>query len=396
MKVTFKSPEMLLLLIAVGSSMGFAIWMNLLNNFAIDEANFTGREIGILQSLREVPGFLAFSIIYVLLFIREQRMAYVSLIILGVGTFLTGFYPNAVGFYITTIIMSIGFHYLETIQNSLSLQWLDKKEAPAFLGKMIAFKSAASVFAFLLVWTLFEYFKFDFIWLYAIAGSISIIIALYSWASFPSFPQKVYQSKNLILRKRYWLYYALQFMGGARRQIFVVFAGFLMVQKFDFSVGEISLLYLINATMNIFIAPKIGKLIAVFGERKALIFEYIGLIIVFIAYALVENPMVAVALYVIDHMFFAMAIAQKTYFQKIANPADIASTAGVSFTINHIAAVIIPVLFGALWIHSPATVFYTGALFAGISLLLSFNVPNHPEAGNETVVGRLGNHMQEA
>jgi len=178
-------------------------------------------------------------------------------------------------------------------------------------------------------------------------------------------------------------------MGGARRQIFVVFAGFLMVEKFGFSVGEISLLYLVNAGFNIFLAPRIGKLIGRIGERKALIIEYIGLIAVFIGYALVENANIAIALYIIDHLFFAMAIAQKTYFQKIANPSHIASTAGVSFTINHVAAVIIPVIFGALWISSPSLVFYIGAFFAGISLLLAFNVPSHPEQGNETVVGKF-------
>ncbi len=389
MKITKNSPELLLLLIAAGSAMSFAMWQNLLNNFAIERAAFTGVEIGILQSLREVPGFLAFTIVFVLLLIREQKMVYVSLIMLGLGTLLTGFFPSAIGFYLTTILMSMGFHYLETLQNSLSLQWLSKKETPEFLGKIIAARAAASIVAFSLVWVLFEYLNIDYQWIYVLGGGISILIALYAWTSFETFPEKVYQSKTLIFRKRYWLYYALQFMGGARRQIFVVFAGFLMVEKFGFSVGEISLLFLINASFNIFLAPRIGKMISRIGERNALIIEYIGLIVVFIGYALVENSNIAVALYIIDHLFFAMAIAQKTYFQKIANPAHIASTAGVSFTINHIAAVIIPVVFGALWISSPSLVFYVGAIFAGISLLLAFNVPSHPEQGNETVIGRF-------
>lgn len=390
MRINKKSPELLLLLIAAGSSMGFAIWLNLLNNFAIDRAAFSGKEIGILQSLREIPGFLAFTIIYVLWFIREQKMLYVSLILLGLGIFLTGFFPSPLGFYTTTVIMSIGFHYLETLQNSLSLQWLDKKKAPGFLGNMIAIKSAASIVAFILIWLLFEWLNVDYIWLYGLGGSISIVIAIYSWKHFPEFPQKVYQSKKLVLRKRYWLFYALQFMGGARRQIFVVFAGFLMVEKFGFSVGQISLLFLVNATLNIFLAPRIGKLIGKIGERQALIIEYIGLIAVFVGYALVENPNIAVLLYIIDHLFFAMAIAQKTYFQKIANPADIASTAGVSFTINHIAAVVIPVLFGVLWLQSPALVFYAGAGMAVISLLLAFNIPASPQPGNETLIGKYG------
>ena len=388
MKITKNSPELLLLLMAAGTSMSFAIWQNLLNNFAIERAAFTGVEIGILQSLREIPGFLAFTIVYILLIIREQKMVYVSMFMLGLGTLVTGFFPSAIGFYLTTILMSMGFHYLETLQNSLSLQWLRKKEAPEFLGKMIAAKAAASIVAFSLVWMLFELLNIDYQWIYFIGGGVSILIALYAWMSFETFPEKVYQSKKLIFRKRYWLFYALQFMGGARRQIFVVFAGFLMVEKFGFSVGEISLLFLINASFNIFLAPRIGRLISSIGERNALIIEYIGLIAVFVGYAVVENSNIAVVLYIIDHLFFAMAIAQKTYFHKIANPAHIASTAGVSFTISHIAAVVIPVIFGALWISSPSLVFYVGAIFAGISLILAFNVPSHQEQGNETVFGR--------
>ena len=387
MKIKKKSPELLLLLIAVGTAMSFAIWLNLLNNFAIERAHFTGVEIGILQSLREIPGLLAFTIIFVLLLIREQRMAYISLVLLGLGTALTGFFPIAIGFYLTTLLMSIGFHYLETLQNSLSLQWIDKKQAPEFFGQLIAAKSAASIVAFILVWLLFEWFQVDFKWIYLLAGSISIFIALVGWRYFPLFSEKTYQHKKIILRKRYWLYYALQFMGGARRQIFVVFAGFLMVDKFGFSVGEISMLYLVNAVFNIYLAPRIGKMIGIIGERRALIIEYTGLIAVFIGYALVENPSIAIALYIIDHLFFAMAIAQKTYFQKIADPADIASTAGVSFTINHIAAVVIPVFFGVLWLQSPALVFYIGAAMAVGSLLLAFNVPENPQSGREAIIG---------
>ena len=111
--------------------------------------------------------------------------------------------------------------------------------------------------------------------------------------------------------------------------------------------------------------------------------EYVGLIIIFVSYAFVESSSIAAALYVLDHMFFALAIAIKTYFQKIADGADIASTAGVSFTINHIAAVILPVVLGVLWLTSPAAVFLCGAGFAACSLLLSLLVPDDPREGNE-------------
>jgi hypothetical protein len=118
-----------------------------------------------------------------------------------------------------------------------------------------------------------------------------------------------------------------------------------------------------------------------------LIFEYLGLIVVFVAYAVVDDARIAAGLYIVDHVFFALAIAIKTYFQKIADPADIAATAGISFTINHIAAVVLPALLGFVWLLSPALVFLAGAGMAMISLLLALNVPENPEPGNEVVIG---------
>ncbi|MDC1318655.1 MFS transporter [Candidatus Thioglobus sp.] len=389
MKIARKSPELLILLMTVGSAISWAVWLNLLNNFAIDEIDFTGAEMGILQSLREVPGFLAFTVIFVLAFIREQKLAYISLALLGGGVILTGFVETNMTFYLATIIMSIGFHYFETINGSLTLQWIEKDKTAEFLGRVIATRSAASIIAFSLVWLLFEQFQVAYMWLYLIGGGICIAIVLFCWQHFSLFPEKVTQTKKIILRKRYWLYYALQFMSGARRQIFVVFAGFLMVEKFDFTVAEISLLLLANAAVNIVIAPKIGRLIHRFGERKALIFEYVGLTFIFAGYAFVESSYLAVFLYIADHLFFSIAIALKTYFQKIADPSDIASSAGVSFTINHIAAVFIPVVFGLVWLYSPSLVFLAGAGMAIVSLLLALNMPAKPAAGNEVLFGKL-------
>jgi nitrate/nitrite transporter NarK len=179
-------------------------------------------------------------------------------------------------------------------------------------------------------------------------------------------------------------------MSGARRQIFVVFAGFLMVQKFGFSATNIALLFLINHLINTAVAPKIGRLIARFGERRMLNVEYIGLIIIFTAYAFVNTAWVAALLYILDHMLFAMAIAIRSYFQKIADPADIASTSGVSSTINHIAAVVIPASFGIVWLYSPSVVFLAGTGMAMVSWLLARLVPCSPAQGNETRHGIFG------
>ena len=383
-------PEFLLLLMAGAVPLSFATWQALLNNFAIERAAFSGAEIGILQSLREVPGFLAFTVVFLLFLLREQRIALVSLILLGVGTALTGFFPSVIGLYLTTVLMSIGFHYFETIQTSLSLQWVEPERTAEVLGRIIAVGAFTSIVAFAAIWLAFDVMSLDFVTVYILGGGITVAIAVAAWLCFPQFPIRVRQRRQLILRKRYWLYYALTFLSGARRQIFIVFAGFLMVEKFGYSVAAISVLFLVNAALNMLFAARIGRVIGQVGERTALIFEYIGLVGVFVAYAFVNNAHLAAGLYIVDHFFFALAIAIKTYFQKIADPADIASSAGVSFTINHIAAVVLPAALGVLWLSSPAAVFLVGAGLAGLSLLLSLNIPTHPAQGNEVMLGRWG------
>jgi len=401
-------PEYLLMMMAAAMPLSFWAWMVLLNNFTIEIASFTGREIGILQSLREVPGFLSFLVVYVLLIIAEQRLALLSLVLLGFGVALTGYFPTAIGLYITTVISSIGFHYYEACNQSLTLQWLDKKTAPSVMGRIYGVAAAAQLLVLGIIFTAYLTSLPEISWqalagstglassaesyriTYLLAGLATMLLAGLAFFVFPHFKEKTYQTRRIILRKRYWLYYALTFIAGARRQIFIVFAGFLMVEKFGYSVTQITALFLLNAAFNIWFAPIVGRVITGVGERAALIFEYIGLIIVFVSYAFVNSGVVAAGLYVLDHMFFAFAIAIKTYFQKIGDPADMASTASVSFTINHIAAVVVPVVFGGLWLYSPSAVFLAGAGMACLSLVLSFNVPRHPGPGSEVIIGHRG------
>ncbi|MDA9619573.1 MFS transporter [Alphaproteobacteria bacterium] len=384
-KVNAKKAKFSLIYMAVTMSVVFSIWNVLLNNFAVEKVEFTGSDMGDLQSFRELPGFLAFTAVFVLLFMREQTLAIFALFLLSVGVLATGYFPTKVGLIATTLVMSIGFHYFETINTSLTLQWLSKEEAPSFLGKVIGYSSLAGLIAYGAVWLATAVLKLDYVVIYSTTGVIGIAMVIHLWKIFPNIEGLIPQRKNLFLKKKYSVYYVLTFLKGARRQIFMVFAAFLLVEKFDYTLAEVTTLYLINKGANIVIAPLIGKIIEKIGERRALTFEYIGLIGVFIGYALVDDAMIAASLYILDHLFFAMAIAIKTYFQKIADTEDMAATASVSFTIDHIASVIIPVTFGIIWMYNPAIVFYAGAGFAALSLITSNLIPAAPGPGNEFV-----------
>ena len=163
----------------------------------------------------------------------------------------------------------------------------------------------------------------------------------------------------------------------------------MMVERFGLSVQNLTTLYLINLILNIACAPIIGLAVARYGERKALAVEYIGLALVFFAYGGIYlfgwGVLIAAVLYVLDHLFFALALAIKTYFQKIADPQDIASTAAVALTINHIAAIFLPIVLGFLWLASPFLVFCTAGTLALGSFALALLIPRHPGKGNETI-----------
>lgn len=393
-----RTPLGLLFIMAFMMPLAFSTWSALLNNFVVERAGFDGVQIGWLQSVREIPGFLSFAVVFVLIVVREQKLALLSLMGLGAATAVTAWFPSYTGLLITTFIGSVGFHYYETVNQSLQLQWLNKDKAPQILGWLVAAGSAAALVAYLFITLAFTLGGLDYEHVYLVGGGATLLIAIWCWFAYPQYQIGAVQHKKLILRKRYWLYYALQFMSGARRQIFLVFAAFMMVEKYGMAVHALTFLFLLNFVANIIFAPMMGWLVARIGEKWSLTIEYIGLTLVFLAYGglyiMDWGIWVACVLYVLDHLLFAMAFAMKTYFQKIADPADIAPTSAVAFTINHIAAVFLPALLGYLWITSPTAVFLLAAAMALVSLMLALLIPRHPKEGHETLLSHLFNKTE--
>ncbi|MGY3437735.1 MULTISPECIES: MFS transporter [unclassified Marinovum] len=389
----WRRPVTLLFLMAAAMPIAFSTWSALLNNFVIEVAHFDGSDIGWLHTVREIPGFFAIGVIALIMFMHEQVLGLVSLVLLGVATALTAFFPSMAGILTITMLSSIGFHYYETVNQSLQLQWLPKDRAPQILGLLMAAGSAATLVAYVAIVLTWEALGLTYTHVYLISGGVTAALAVFAMLAYPRFEAPNPQIKKLILRRRYWLYYVLQFLAGARRQIFVVFAGFMMVERFGFAVHEVTALFLINLVANMIFAPLMGRAVGRWGERATLLFEYAGLVAVFLAYGGIYyfgwGVVLAATLYVIDHMFFALALALKTYFQKIASPGDIAPTAAVAFTINHIAAVFLPAGLGYLWLVSPGAVFFAAAGIASASFLLALLIPRHPAPGNETVFTRF-------
>ena len=356
-----------LVVLTIGSTVGLQAWTTLFNNFAVEVAGLDGDRIGIIQSVREIPGFLAFLTVFVIRFIKEHRLSALSILFLGVGLAATGLFPSFVGLTLTTLVMSFGFHYYETTNMSLTLQYFRENESPWVFGKLRSLAAASSIAIGLFIFLLASILNFT--QLYFIIGGLIITGAVWGFTQDPTDRYIIPQRKKMVLRRKYWLYYFLSFMAGARRQIFIAFSVLLMVQKFKYSVQEVTLLFVINNTINYFLSPLIGKGIIRFGERKVLSMEYLSLIFIFLAYAFTNSKLIVAGLYILDHIFFNFAIAIRTFFQKVGDPRDIAPSMAVGFTINHIAAVFLPAIGGFLWVVDYRIPFIGGAAMALISLM---------------------------
>ena len=146
-----------LIILVIAATAGLQGWRTLFNNFAVDKVGIDGFQVGIIQSVREIPGFLSLLVIYLLFIIKEHKLSSWSIIILGIGVFLTGLFPSFIGLIFTTFIMSLGFHYFETTNKSLTLQYFNQTQSPVVFARQKSMSSIANIVIGVFVWGL-DYF----------------------------------------------------------------------------------------------------------------------------------------------------------------------------------------------------------------------------------------------
>ena len=361
-----------LVMLVIASAVGFQGWLTLFNNFAVDTIGLNSFEVGAIQSVKEIPGFLTFFVVFLLLLIAEHRFAALAVILLGVGNILVGLFPSFGGLLLTTLTLSLGFHFFETSNQSLTLQYFAGERVPLVLAKLKSYTALGNVCVGIFIWIISKYLVINNI--FVIIGAVVILVGLYAFTKKPVDKTLPPQHKKIVLKKKYWLFYVLNLLSGARRQIFMVFSVFLLVQKYHLSVGYITVLFVTNNIITFFLSPVVGKAINRYGERRMLTIEYSGLFLVFMGYALVEDPHFATAMYLVDNLFFSFVISINSYFRKHADPKDIAPSMSVGFTINHLSAVILPIVGGFLWTISWRIPFFASAALSLLSLFFAQKV----------------------
>jgi len=362
-------------------SLGFQLWRSLFNNFAVADLGVRADQMGLIQSIREVPGLLGFGVAFLALLLSEMRLAAWSVVLMGIGVAMTGRAVGMSGLLISTLVMSVGLHVFMPCTSSAVLMLVGKDEAPRVLGRLNSLGALAALVGAAIVILGLDVLGFRV--LFYATGALLILggLAVLPWSRKPIQPPGEPSSELLArtptrgrisLRRRYWLYHALQLLMGSRRHMFTTFAVFLLVQQHGVSAQAITVLFLINSVIGTFLFQRFGKLIARFGERRVLTVDFLLLIIVFLGYAFIPLLPVLYVLFVIDQILFGFSIALQSYLQKIAlRPQDLMPTVSMGQTMNHVAAVGIPLVGGVVWetVGSRYT-FLIGVGIAVLSLVL--------------------------
>ena len=368
---------------------GFNIWQAIFNNFAVEEIGVSAAQIGILQALRELPGLMGFVLGFLALWFSEMRIMGLSVLLMGLGMVVTGWADGLGILVLGAMVMSVGFHFFYPSNSSVVLMGVGKEEAPKMLGRLQSISSFSAVIGTLVIWVFIDGVQIGPVdipaWGYRttlfVTGGIVTAGSLLALRNGRRHGTQR-ETRKIVFRRDYWLYYLLTFMMGSRRHIFSTFAIFMLVQVYGISVRETALLFLVNNLVSTYAAAQLGKLVARFGERKVLTINFAGLIGVFLGYAYIPYLPVLYALFVLDHVFFGFNLAVESYFQKIAHsPQEITSNVSLAQTVNHISALVVPVLGGILWEQvAPSAPFLAGVAIAIVSLLLVQFIQTKPVA----------------
>jgi len=362
----------LLLAIAVFClNVGFGVYFATFNNFIVERIGIKPEQLGFMEALRETPGFLSAAFNALVSIISAPVVGGISLIVMGFGIGSYSQVHTLLWLVLFSLIWSIGFHGWAPLQGTMALAFSEEGRKGERLGQLRSVGGFAYLFGLLLA---ISVSLIDYSGVYLLAGMIIAIGGV--TILFASWNRDGIRETRFLFRQKYGIYYALNFLQGCRKQIFVVFAVFTLVKVYGISVQTVITLMVINQIVTILTGPLMGRLVDRYGERKMLSLSYLGLIFVFAGYALIHNPKILFVCYCLDNLLYFGSIALTTYINRIAPPQDIRPTLSMGVTMNHVAAILTPLFGGLLWeAFSYEVIFAGGAFVALISLLVSRMIP---------------------
>lgn len=366
---------------------GFGAFSAVVTNFAVLVLHISAKQQGLVESVRETPGFLIVLVAALTMRIAEPILAMVALFLIATGMAAMAGVNTYLTYVLFSLIWSIGIHSWMTLQPSIALSLADAMSKGRRLGQLSAVAGLGTILGMGLVLLAGKHIGMRNLFL--ISGCVIGLGATAVGAMSRDIGHK--EKPRFVWKRRYSLYYVLTFLEGCRKQVFMTFAIFVLVKNYGTQFRTVALLMIINNLANFILGPRVGRLIDYLGERKVVSFCYAALIPVFIGYACAKSTHILYVLYCLDSLFFLGSMGLNTYLHKIAEPIDFQPTVAMGVTANHTAAVIVPLVGGYVWskFGYPVT-FYGGALVVAISVLTALRIPTEPHRLEATETVSIG------
>lgn len=360
---------------------GFAVYGGVFQNFLRESLHAGPMQLGFLESFREVPGLLAALTAGTVVMLAESRVAGLGLFITAIGVGLTGYVHGYAALVAVSVFWSIGFHLYATVFPAITLALAKGKEGGRHLGRMSAVGSASTMVALGLAFGVSKLLPhLPYRYFFLLAG-VSIGMAALLCMRLSTHAEGAPRAR-LVVRREYGLYYLLVFLEGCRRQIFSIFASFALIMVYHVPLSTMLLLQFVNAILISITAPRMGRFVDRHGERGPLTLYAIGLIIVFIGYATIRSRDALFVLFLVDNVMFTFGVGFTTYLHHIARPGELTPCLAMGTTMNHIAAVLVPLSGAALWAtsHNYQQPFWVGVGIACVSLIATRWLPRRAPA----------------
>ncbi|MSR83309.1 MAG: MFS transporter [Candidatus Latescibacteria bacterium] len=379
-----------LILLAIATfSVGifFAVQTTLYNNFVVDRLGIDAHQLGTVEALRETPGFLNALFIGLVMHLAPPLIAGVALIVMGIGFAAYAQVDSVFSLALFSVIWSIGFHCWAPMGETMALTFTPDGEKGKWLGRLRSVGAVAWLLAIGACMLLLDYLHYEGLFvLGGAAVALGGVAILFADHQKPAKPERAW-----VLKRRYSLYYVLQMLQGCRKQMFITFAIFALIKIHGMPVATTMILVLINQVLVTLTGPLMGRLVDRWGERVMLSLSHLGLIFVFLGYALVQHRPTLYALYCVDNLIFFGAIALTTYVHKIAPADELKSTLSMGVTMNHVTSVFVPLVGGVVWHYfGYEVIFFSGAVVSFLSLIVSQWVDPEAEMARQRIeAGRV-------
>ncbi|MGI8854631.1 MAG: MFS transporter [Thermomicrobiales bacterium] len=334
---------------------GFALngQQNIVTNYFDGVLHLAGPQFGYITAIREVPGFLLIFLSALFYRVTLQRVTAGALCLLAVAYALFGLSHSFWTVAPWVILSSMGYHTVLQTQNALALNLTTEGKSGAILGRMSAFNQGGSLAALIFILITFHFGWLSFRPTFIVLGVVAFLgaIAVVGFPHLHDGEERAQAAKRdpIVFRRDYRYYYFLTLIDGGRQQIFFSFGLYVLVHAFHLGVAQVSALLIAVTFAAMLAGPTIGRLIDAYGERRMLSVVNVAYIAALSGYAFTHNIVIACGCYVVYTFISPLSsIGASTYLRKIAVAEDIAPSFAMGTTMQHAAAIVVPVTAGII------------------------------------------------